>query len=535
MNASAPSRAGPGGAEPEAEGERGDRIATRAIGPHGCDHEHRRESDHHRRAVAMAQGERESFLPMHRPPVGSAHRSRGRRAFLSTTRCACAIVLAWLVAGTASGEEATPSRADSESASPALEEPLVTEPPPGAPPSSPGDRWGPYGSVGWDDAPTYEFGYRPFVERYDPTGFAREIRVTGRVGGRLQLDGGVLGGAPVDDGVKGEVRRAQLWLRGDITFHRPVAYKFGFAFEDDAFFLNDFWLRWHFQEYVDTVRFGYFDPPIGLDVLGGSSDRVIMEVGSPSAAFAPGFRLGLETTGSWRPHDVSWFLNLSSVGQSQKVGDASDAPLRAVARAVWHPVVADAGAPETRLHVGGSVSFSLGGGGGLEYRSRPESFLADYVVDTGELSGSATLVATELAWRRGPLLAQSEIFTNLVDEDERGGLVLWGAYLGGTWALTGEPRPYDPEGAVFLRTVPARPFSPARGGWGALELGGRISWLDLSDGGVHGGRMFSLNLGPTWTLNRFVRVQAGYVWAHVRDVPDRGNAHVLQSRLDLTF
>jgi len=456
--------------------------------------------------------------------LGSPDPLGGRRAILGTTRCTCAIALAWLVASSAAAEEAALA-ADSTEAIPA----------PAPTPSPDDDDWGPYGSVGWDDAPTYVFGYRPLVQRYDPTGLASELHVTGRVGGRLQLDGGVLGGAPVDDGVAGAVRRAQLWLRGDVLFHRSVAYKFGFAIEDESFYLNDFWLRWSFTEYVDTVRFGYYDPPIGLDALGGSSDRVIMEVGSPSAAFAPGFRLGLETTGSSEPHDLSWFLNLSSVGQSQKVGDASDAPLRAVARAVWRPVFPDADGPETLLHVGGSVSFSLGGGGGLRYRSRPESFLADYVVDTDELRGKATLVATELAWRRGPLLLQSETFTNLVDDDDLGGLELWGAYVGGTWALTGEARPYDPKAALFERTVPAHPFSLARRRWGALELAARLSWLDLSDGGVRGGRMLTLNLGPTWTLNRFVRVLVGYVFAHVRDVPDRGNAHVLQSRLDFTF
>lgn len=408
-----------------------------------------------------------------------------------------------------------------------------------ASPAPEDDPWGPYADAGWDDAPTFVFGYRPYLERHDPTGFAAELRVTGRVGGKLQLDGGLLGGSPVDDGWKGAVRRAQVWLRGDITFHRVTEYKFGFAIEETDFFLNDFYLRWRFSQYVDSVRVGYFDPPIGLDALAGSSDRALMEVGSPSAAFTPGYRLGLEVAGTADAPSITWLVSLSSVGQSQKVGDASDAPLRAAARLAWRPWHEASAAPDDALlHVGGSLSFSLGGGGGLQYRSRPESFLADYVVDTGELRGTAGLIATELAFRRGPVLVQSEVFTNLVEEDDAGDLVLWGAYVGSAWAVTGESRPYDPASALFGRIVPDHPFAPFRGGWGAVELAGRLSWLDLSEGDVRGGRMLSLNLGPTWTLNRFVRLQAGYVWAHVVDVADgarRGNAHVLQSRLDLQF
>lgn len=418
-------------------------------------------------------------------------------------------------------------------------EPAVAEPPGKTDvAAASAEPWGPFGEVGWDDAPTYVFGYRPYLERYDPTGLATALRVTGRIGGKLQLDGGLLGGSPVDDGWDFAVRRAQLWTRGEIAFHRITEYKLGFAVEQNDFFLNDFFLRWRFGQYVDSVRFGYFDPPIGLDALAGSSDRGLMEAASPSAAFAPGFRLGLEVAGVDDAPSLTWLASLSSVGQSQKVGDASDSPLRAAARLAWRPVYVTTAGSEEVVHVGGSLSFTLGGRGGLRYRSRPESFLADYVVDTEELHGKANLIATELAWRRGPLLVQSETFTNLVDDDDSGELVLWGAYLGASWALTGESRPYDAESALFGRMVPDRPFRPFRGGWGALELAGRLAWLDLSDGGVRGGRMLTMNVGPTWTLNRFVRLQAGYVWAHVIDVADdarRGNAHVLQSRLDLQF
>jgi phosphate-selective porin len=65
--------------------------------------------------------------------------------------------------------------------------------------------------------------------------------------------------------------------------------------------------------------------------------------------------------------------------------------------------------------------------------------------------------------------------------------------------------------ACLARVVPREPFAPLRDHWGALELAARVLWLDLSSGSVQGGRMLAATLGPTWTLNRWVRIQAGYV------------------------
>jgi len=47
--------------------------------------------------------------------------------------------------------------------------------------------------------------------------------------------------------------------------------------------------------------------------------------------------------------------------------------------------------------------------------------------------------------------------------------------------------------------------------------------------------MFTADVGPAWTLNRWVRVLAGYVFARVRDRPDDGAAHIAQLRLELVL
>jgi len=204
-------------------------------------------------------------------------------------------------------------------------------------------------------------------------------------------------------------------------------------------------------------------------------------------------------------------------------------------RLVWRPL----GEPDPELallHLGASTSWSPDTGSTtIRYRSRPETYLVDYAVDTGDIDGSANVLGLEAAWRDGPLILQMESLMSRVDADAGGSPFLYGAYLQVNRALTGEVRGYDTGVSTFRRLIPERPLSLRGGGFGALELAGRVSWLDLSDDGVRGGRMLSLAIGPAWTWNRYVRVLANYVVARVRGRPDDGTQHIAQARLELAF
>jgi phosphate-selective porin OprO/OprP len=56
-----------------------------------------------------------------------------------------------------------------------------------------------------------------------------------------------------------------------------------------------------------------------------------------------------------------------------------------------------------------------------------------------------------------------------------------GYYLQGTWIITGEHRTYNPATGAFTPPKPAQPFALDGSGWGAFELAGRYSDLDLND------------------------------------------------------
>jgi phosphate-selective porin OprO/OprP len=389
--------------------------------------------------------------------------------------------------------------------------------------------------VGWDEGPTYELA-QPLDAVPLAGDLASEVRLRGRIGGSLFLDGGYLDGVDEDDeGFSAIVRRARLDTRGTFTFARPVDYKVELAFERSRVFLNDFYLRWRFERWIDAIQVGYFDPPVSQEALAATRDRALMEVAPALSAFAPGFRLGVEVRGSAERPSLSWAANLSSIGQRPNDAEVSSSALRFTVRGVWRPWHRQRDDMPSLLHVGASLRYQIAGSGGVQFRSRPESFLTDYVIDTGELEGGFGTMGLELGWRRGPLFAQSEILGTRVDDDERGAVALYGIYAQLSYAVTGEHRPYDLQRGVFGRIEPSRPLALRRRQWGALEATARIGWIDLTDGDVRGGRMLTIHLGPAWTWNDHVRVLAGYVFADVRDRADVDVAHVVQARLELWF
>jgi phosphate-selective porin OprO/OprP len=377
-------------------------------------------------------------------------------------------------------------------------------------------------ALGWDAGLAYD------VE-LPRSWLGPDTSAVGRVGGTLYVDGGHVDGDTPGEGWDASVRRARVYTRGRISSWLRTEYKVELAFEDERVYLNDFYLRWRPRRLADTLTVGYMDPPFGLQTLVSSASRSLMEVGSPAAAFSPGYRLGVEAAGSYDAPDLSWFVNLATVGQRQQTRDASSTPIRGTARVVWRPL----GVEPRLLHLGVGVTST--GGGDVRFRARPESFLVPHLVDTGDVDGASTVVDLEAAWSRGPVSLQAELYYALLSPSSGPSLGLHGSYVQATWIVTGERRGYDRSRAVFRRVEPAVPFHPLHGGRGAFEVAGRLSWLDLSDGPLRGGRMLTFALGGTWTWNAWVRIQAGYVLADVRDRPDASFAHIVQARLELAL
>jgi phosphate-selective porin OprO/OprP len=115
-----------------------------------------------------------------------------------------------------------------------------------------------------------------------------------------------------------------------------------------------------------------------------------------------------------------------------------------------------------------------------------------------------------------------------------------GAYVGGTWLLTGETKP------VNARVRPARPLWDAgHPGWGAWEVALRYEFLDLGfadspggDGNGYDGAAAGLN----WYPNEFLRLSVAYLYGHFDEVgkgksldPSKHPANAVLGRVQLEF
>ena len=190
------------------------------------------------------------------------------------------------------------------------------------------------------------------------------------------------------------------------------------------------------------------------------------------------------------------------------------------------------------LHLGADAEFLLQpphnlvtNAQALTLSDRPELRIdPTTLISTGAIANAsgAQVYSAEVAGTYGPLFFQGEYFWFNIDRNAATGLPPFGAtnlkfeggYAEATFILTGETRKYNPSAAAYYGVVPEHPFSLAGGGWGAWEIAGRVSTIDLNDRlatatGIAGGRQTVYTAGLNWYVNRNVRFLFDYLHGNV--------------------
>jgi phosphate-selective porin OprO/OprP len=181
------------------------------------------------------------------------------------------------------------------------------------------------------------------------------------------------------------------------------------------------------------------------------------------------------------------------------------------------------------LHIGGDAQWLIqpphnliAGTQTLTLNDRPELRIdPTTILSTGaiaDVSGSQVYSA-EAAATYGPLFFQGEYFWFNVDRNAFAplpSLRFQGGYAEAAYALTGETRRYNAGSASYGGISPANPFSLTGGGWGAWEIAGRYSTMDLNDrlataSGIAGGRQTIYTLALNWYVNDNVRFMFDYL------------------------
>jgi len=162
----------------------------------------------------------------------------------------------------------------------------------------------------------------------------------------------------------------------------------------------------------------------------------------------------------------------------------------------------------------------------LKLDDRPELRIdPTTIIDTGSISGvsGAQVYSAEAAAAYGPLFFQGEYFWYNVDRGNLPGLPnlkFQGGYAEASLVLTGETHPYIPATAAYGGIIPANPFSIWGGGWGAWEIAGRVSTINLNDqlgttNGVAGGQQTIYTAGLNWYVNTNVRFMFDYLHGNI--------------------
>jgi phosphate-selective porin OprO/OprP len=204
---------------------------------------------------------------------------------------------------------------------------------------------------------------------------------------------------------------------------------------------------------------------------------------------------------------------------------------------------------EYSLHIGGDAQWLINPPHNLiantqtlTLSDRPELRIdPTTLISTGAMAGvsGAQVYSVEAAGTIGSLFLQGEYYWYNVDRGFIGlpSVKFQGGYAQAGYILTGETRKYNPGRDSYGGVVPLNPSSLSGGGWGAWEIAGRVSTVDLNDqlgiaNGVAGGRQTIYTAAVNWYINRNIRFMFDYLHGDVTKQISATNAGNAGSTFD---
>ena len=371
-----------------------------------------------------------------------------------------------------------------------------------------------------------------------------ELSLAGSIGGRLELDGAAFGTGGTLSGFNDgfEVRRARITAKGASILGVPFSYRVDLGYVPGEFTVTQAYIEVAGIQHLGDFQFGQFTPPVGLQMITSSWDIGFMEPAAPMQALAPGSQPGLQFHDTMFDRRGTWTLGAyAGVSSRGEYGSGAQSFGNVMGRLTWLALdTTDDKNPAANryLHLGISANLQGSNNGSIRYRSRPESFIAPFVIDTGDIDAdSARGADVEALWVDGPFSAQGEFIGSRVDANSGARLGFFGLYSQLSWYLTGESRPYNRSSGIPGRLVPRSNFGfGPDAGWGAFEAGARLSYTNLSDGPVHGGHLTMLMGSLNWYLRPQLKCMLELGTGRVGDnAKGNGNILLAQLRLGLYF
>jgi len=368
------------------------------------------------------------------------------------------------------------------------------------------------------------------------------------VSGAAQIDGLYFAQDDANEAVVGDAqdvagfRRARLGANGFLADNVKYRMEYDFAFPGRPNF-TDVWVNTSDIPVLGNIKVGQWKQPFSMEPATSFREIMFMER-SLAFALVPFRQIGIGCYNAVLDDSATWALSgyrFPTDAFGNHAGDSGYGMSTRETMVVWSDDAGDI------VHLGGGYTYNNPSPQGIRVRSTPEvgftqldinnttTFPVPFFVDTGILQmANYQVVGGEFAMGFGSLVFQSEAMVAMVNQVNGGFLTLPAGYAQLGYVLTGERRTYDRKTAAFTRVVPDCNFG--KGYWGAWEIAGRYSMLDLNDANVQGGRLQDLTAGLNWYLNRYTRVEFNYIHSFLdRPVGNDTDADIFGTRAQFDF
>ncbi|MFK5950166.1 MAG: porin [Methylococcales bacterium] len=346
-----------------------------------------------------------------------------------------------------------------------------------------------------------------------------------RAGGRIHADYAHYNNDISKMGNGAALRRARVYFKGKVSKNWRYKAEIDFS-ANGKVGPRGVWLGYNGWKPI-SLKLGNFQESFSLEEMNSSNAITFMER-SLANTFAPSYRLGFGASG----HGDFWGLStgiFADTLSSSKGNDIGNG-WAVASRATLAPLLFE----NKFLHLGVSSEYrQTGTRNRIRLRTRPESGVTkSYLINTNYINNvdHTWLIGTELAAAYGPISLQGEYIHNKVFRTVGTNLDFYGAYVQGSWILTGESRPYNAKQGIFTKLTPLHNY-------GAWELALRYSTLNLDNNDITGGKEDNFTLGLNWYANYNVRFMLNYVFvnAHPNLNGIEESPNIFQMRGQLVF
>jgi phosphate-selective porin len=329
----------------------------------------------------------------------------------------------------------------------------------------------------------------------------------------------------------GDLRSGRILLSGAIKFKKPWTYYAAFDYhekrkssDEDIFDVTDYSLTIPLWKNA-RVTVGKEKEPFIYEMVGDAAflpqqERIL------NPFFASRNR-GIKYSDNFLKDRIAVSVGIFNDWKTEKV-KFSDGGIKVSGRLTGLPVVRKDG--HEYLHLGVGLRYNGASSKGLlRFKGRPESNVISNYVDTGDLAaGHAKELAFEALYTNGSYSVLSEYVHAWVSSPVMQNPSFSGFYVTGSYVITGENRPYDRKAAFARRIIP-------KSRWGAVEVVGRYSHVNLDDKSVKGGTLDKYYAGVNWWTSPQWHIGMGYGFSDLNRSNTIGHTNALQIRMQWIY